>query len=107
MASPIRERDLDGRIRIRIRDVNQLTTGSGLPSPACSIRSACLPDFGIALRMEYSNHRNALVCDPVEDQVREASNERHPCLAVEDWVGLWLADDSLKTGVDTPNQLRP
>jgi hypothetical protein len=30
MASPIRERGLDGRIRIQIRDVNQLEAGSGL-----------------------------------------------------------------------------
>ena len=36
--SPIRERGLDGRIRIRIREVNQLNAGSGLPSPTCCAR---------------------------------------------------------------------
>ncbi len=30
MASPNRKRGLDGRVRIQIREVNQLTTGSGL-----------------------------------------------------------------------------
>jgi hypothetical protein len=44
MASLIRERALDGRIRIRISEVNQLVTGSGLPSPACPAR-ICGPEL--------------------------------------------------------------
>ena len=36
--SPIRGRDLNRRVGIRIGEVNQLTTGLGLSSPACSAR---------------------------------------------------------------------
>jgi len=46
MASPIRERGLDGRIRIRIREVNQLRAGSGLSIAASllfvSFREECI-----------------------------------------------------------------
>ena len=39
MFSTIREDDLDGRIGFRVTEVNQLETGSGLPSPTCSASS--------------------------------------------------------------------
>lgn len=34
-----------------------------------SIRSAPLPDSGVAFRMENGNHGNSFFCDPIEDQI--------------------------------------
>ena len=53
--SPIRERALDWNLRIRISEVNQLETGSGLPSPACS-------PFGFLLDVLWYMTRPCQLC---------------------------------------------